>query len=106
MKVSIKQGTNTHTVLASLAALCIYAVLSCFVFAHRSSFSGQSYLGAHGDPTVFMWFLSWWPYAISNHLNPFTANVLWAPGGINLSWSTCIPLSPFYFGRLPRFGVQ
>jgi hypothetical protein len=84
-------GISEHTVLASLTALCVYTILSCLVFAHRSSFFGRSYLGIHGDPTVFMWFLSWWPYAITNHLNPFTTHVLWAPGGINLSWSTCIP---------------
>jgi hypothetical protein len=83
--------TSEHTVIASLTAVCAYTLLSCFVVAHRSFFSGQSYLGARGDPTMFMWFLSWWPYAISNHLNPFTTHVLWAPGGINLSWTTCIP---------------
>jgi hypothetical protein len=54
-------GISEHTVLASLTALCVYTILSCLVFAHRSSFSGRSYLGVHGDPTVFMWFLSWWP---------------------------------------------
>ena len=82
---------SEHTVLVSLAALCVYTILSCLFFAHCSSFSGRSYLGVHGDPAVFMWFISWWPYAISNHLNPFTTRVLWAPGGINLSWTICIP---------------
>src|SRR5713101_171704 len=82
---------SEHTVLVSLTALCVYTILSCLFFAHRSSFSGRSYLGVHGDPAVFMWFLSWWPYAISNHLNPFTTRVLWAPAGINLSWTICIP---------------
>src|SRR5258708_37497022 len=71
---------SEHTVLGSLTALCVYTILSCLFFAHCSSFSGRSYLGVHGDPAVFMSFLSWWTYAIRNYLSLFTTRVLWAPG--------------------------
>ena len=39
-----------------------------------------------------MWFLNWWPYAISHGLNPFWTSYLWEPLGANLLWTTSIPL--------------
>ncbi len=40
-----------------------------------------------------MWFLVWWPYAIAHRLNPFVTHAIYAPGGLNLGWSTTIPLA-------------
>ena len=36
--------------------------------------------------------LVWWPYAIAHHLNPFVTQLIFAPVGFNLTWSTSIPL--------------
>src|SRR5579875_1402771 len=44
------------------------------------------------DPGAHMWFLSWWPYALSHHINPFITKMVWAPSGYNLTWATSIPL--------------
>jgi hypothetical protein len=42
-----------------------------------------------------MWSFVWWPYALVQHLNPFLTEVVWAPKGINLAWTTAIPLPSF-----------
>lgn len=47
---------------------------------------------AGSDKTIAMWSLSWWPRAIARGIDPFAADVVWAPHGIDLAWATAIPL--------------
>jgi hypothetical protein len=77
-----------------LAALAIYLTLSLIIFGRALARNPNgSYVGLTADPSVYMWFLVWWPYAIAHRLNPFVTNLLWAPGGFNLTWTTGIPLA-------------
>jgi hypothetical protein len=77
-----------------LAALAIYLTLSLIIFGRGLARNPNgSYVGLTADPSVYMWFLVWWPYAIAHRLNPFVTNLLWAPGGFNLTWTTGIPLA-------------
>jgi hypothetical protein len=77
-----------------LAALAIYLTLSLIIFGRGLARNPSgSYVGLTADPSVYMWFLVWWPYAIAHRLNPFVTNLLWAPGGFNLTWTTGIPLA-------------
>ena len=77
-----------------LAALGIYAALSAIIFGRGlAADPGGSFVGLTADPSVYMWFLVWWPHAIGSGLNPFVTDVLWAPGGFNLTWTTGIPLA-------------
>jgi hypothetical protein len=77
-----------------LSVLAIYAALS-FAFIGRSVAGDLSsnYIGKSNDPTVYMWLLSWWPYAIAHRLNPIITHVVWAPAGFNMAWTTSIPLA-------------
>lgn len=77
-----------------LLPLCIYTAISVLVFARSllADFAG-SYIGHGSDPADFMWFLVWWPYAIAHRVNPFVTHAIYAPGGVNLAWSTAIPLA-------------
>ena len=77
-----------------LLTLAIYAVLS-FAFIGRSVAGDPSsrYIGRTNDPSVYMWLLSWWPYAIVHRLNPMITRAVWAPGGFDLAWTTCMPLA-------------
>lgn len=50
------------------------------------------YIGTGTDPPMMMWYLNWWPYAIAHRLNPLWTDMVWAPIGINLAWTTCVPL--------------
>jgi len=49
-------------------------------------------IGRDTDPGVHMWFFNWWRFAIAHRLNPFITDWVWAPLGINLAWTTCVPL--------------
>ncbi|HLW59767.1 MAG TPA: hypothetical protein VKV57_07550 [bacterium] len=52
----------------------------------------QYYLGRLGaDPTTFIWYMAWWPYALVHGLNPFMTHHIWAPTGIDLARTTSVP---------------
>lgn len=77
----------------SLVAFGIFLALAVLVFDR--GIIGQSasmYIGRETDPPTFMWFFKWWLYALTHHLNPFISYVVWAPRGINLAWTTFVPL--------------
>lgn len=86
-----------------LTAFIIYLVISIVYFGlpllgHLTT----NYIGNGNDPTMFMWWLYWWPYAVIHGLNPFITHAVWAPSGFNLAWSTGIPglsfiAAPFTF---------
>jgi len=71
----------------------------------------DAYIGVT-DPSFFIWCLVWWPYAITHHLNPFLTSVVWAPGFLNLTWTTGVPLTSLIawpvtakFGPIAAFNV-
>lgn len=88
------------------AAFAIYLTCSILVFGRTAlAHPAAAYLGVTEDPTVYIWFLAWWPYALAHHLNPFVTNLLWAPAGFNLTWTTGLPLAAFAAAPITaRFG--
>jgi len=76
-----------------LWALSIYAAISV-LFVDRALLGHLSdyYIGRETDPPMFMWYIRWWRYALDHRINPFLTDLLWAPLGINLAWTTCVPL--------------
>ncbi len=86
----------------TLAPLMLYTVFAVVwigrgVVAHPQT----RVLGdADRDKTILMWSFYWWPHAIAHGHDPFVANSVWAPHGVDLSWVTSSPtlalaLSPF-----------
>jgi hypothetical protein len=43
------------------------------------------------DKTILMWSFLWWPHAIAHLHDPFVANTIWVPHGVDLSWVTSSP---------------
>jgi hypothetical protein len=77
-----------------LVALAIYLALSMLIFGRGlAADPAGSFVGQTADPSVYMWFLVWWPYAIAHRINLFVTGLLWAPVGFNLAWTTGIPLA-------------
>ncbi len=77
-----------------LAALAIYLACSLIIFGRGLARNpAGSFVGLTADPSVYMWFLVWWPFAIVHRLNLFVTGLLWAPVGFNLTWTTGIPLA-------------
>ncbi len=82
----------------SIAALALYLAISVIFFGLPILLDlPQSFIGdglsprGYADATAMMWFLAWWPHALLNRLNPFMTTAVWAPKGVNLAWTTCIP---------------
>jgi hypothetical protein len=77
-----------------LLALGAYVALALILFgpqilAHPSS---RILAKASNDPELFVWMLRWWPHALAHGLNPLYTHVVYAPTGINLAWTTAIPV--------------
>ncbi len=88
-----------------LLALAIYQALAILWFGIPllNDFS-HSYIGIErsSDPPGYMWFLTWWPYALSHRLNPFITKLVWAPSGFNLTWAHCIALPALIAAPITR----
>jgi hypothetical protein len=85
------------------AALMLYLVLSMVFFARGVIHDfAAAHVAIGSDPSIFMWCLVWWPYAIANHLNPFFTDKIWVPSGFNVAWSTSIPLQSILTWPLTR----
>ena len=99
------QLDNTKSWASLALAFAIYQALAILWFG-TSVFSDFSHtcIGISGgtDPSVHMWFLVWWPYAIVHHLNPFITKVVWAPSGYNLMWATSIPFPALIAAPITR----
>jgi hypothetical protein len=79
---------------SNLGAGGLYIAFSVIFLGRRLIFDfGGSYVGRYADPTLFMWSISWWPYALSHRLNPILTHAIYAPVGTNLAWLTTVPLA-------------
>ena len=76
-----------------VAVFGLYLAIALIFFARGlPGHSGDYYVGYDTDPPQTMWFLNWWRFAIAHRLNPFITDWVWAPLGVNLTWTTFIPL--------------
>ena len=76
-----------------LAALAGYALLSLAVFGRGVLREGAgTVVGSYGsDQASFTWSLAWWPHAIEHGLHPLLTDLVYAPDGWNLAWTSSIP---------------
>ncbi len=74
-----------------LWALAIYLLLAAVFIWHGASLTHEL-SGEGADPYDSPWFLAWWPYALTHHLNPFFTRLVWYPTGVSLLWVTSVPL--------------
>jgi hypothetical protein len=75
----------------SAAALALYAALAAVLVWHGASLTREIW-GMGSDPMAFVWFLAWWPHALAAHINPLHTALVWQPLGVDLPWTTCVPL--------------
>src|SRR5579863_800443 len=89
-----------------LAAVLLYTALAAlFIGRALPGHLSTVHVGKSSDPSVYMWFFVWWPYAIAHHLNPFVTPLLWAPLGFNVTWTTGVPLAALAAAAVTtRFG--
>jgi hypothetical protein len=73
------------------AALLVYVLLSALFIWHGASLTHEL-SGIGSDPFDSTWFLAWWPYALTHHIDPFFTRLIWYPIGVSLLWVTSVPL--------------
>ena len=69
--------------------LLLYLVASLAFFSH--GIAPGLVFQPQGDSGAFIWFLNWWPFALSHHINPFVSFYVWSPIGFNMLWATSVP---------------
>jgi len=85
-------------------ACAIYLALSLFFFARGlvGHFSDR-YIGNGPDAGAHFWFIDWFAYALTHHVNVFLPRIVWAPTGVNLAGSTFVPLASFVAFPITHF---
>jgi hypothetical protein len=76
--------------LIDCVALLLYLMLSLAWFGTIGDYR-RIFLGIGTDPSAYIWFLNWWPWAISHGINPFISHYVWYPNGFNLTWAGSMP---------------
>ncbi len=70
----------------------LYLAISLILFARGLIGHPGYFIGRDTDPPQTMWFFNWWRFALAHGLNPVVTDFVWAPLGINLAWTTFVPL--------------
>ena len=86
-----------------LPVLAGYIALSFAFFGWRLlPHPGRLMLGQAGlhDPEINIWSFGWWPHAIGHWTNPFISHALYAPTGVNLTWTPSSPGLALVFSPL------
>src|SRR5215472_300620 len=78
--------------LQSLGAFAIYLAIAILLLDRGLIGHAGYYVGRDTDPPQTMWFFNWWRFCIAHRLNPFFTDLVWAPLGINLTWTTFVPV--------------
>jgi hypothetical protein len=77
---------------APVFALLTYTGIAFLYFGLRVVLRGDGAYVGHGvDPQIFIWSFGWWPHALLHGENPLVTHAIWAPSGLNLTWTTAVP---------------
>ena len=80
--------------MAGLAAFVVYLVSSAIIFGGSTlAHLGTEYIPRQdaSDSEFFRWALAWAPWAVAHGRNPLVTDVLHAPQGASLVWTTAVP---------------
>lgn len=87
--VRYRKGRRREGTLA-LGGYLLLAVL--FLGRHAVPDPTGGTLGQGPDVQTFLWGLRWWPHALEHGLNPLVTRLVWPPGGVDVLWTTTVPL--------------
>lgn len=80
--------------LKGVSAFAIYFALAALFFARGlGGRATTAYIGKGVDPPQLMWLMAWSSHALLHGLNPLFTDAIWAPYGLNLAWTTSMPLA-------------
>lgn len=76
-----------------LVALLLYMATALYAQQHALGKLSTGCACNGWDPSLFIWSLKWWPYAITHGVNPFSTHLLWAPKvAFDTASNTTVPL--------------
>jgi hypothetical protein len=77
---------------ADLLVLVAFVAISFALFGWQLlPHPGRNVFGYGHNPEIYVWSFAWWLHALAHGLNPFYSHYLYAPGGVNLSWTLTVP---------------
>jgi hypothetical protein len=76
-----------------LLAFALYLVVTFLFFGgHQISHPRHECLCENtSDPSISMWALRWWPWAIAHGANPFVSHLVFAPGSFDTASAATVP---------------
>jgi hypothetical protein len=87
-------GLRHRRSVAGLAAFMMYLAGSIAIWGiPEIAHLGSRYvaIARNGDVDVYRWFLGWTPWAIAHGQSPLHTSYVFAPNGIDLTWTTFVP---------------
>ena len=73
------------------AAVCLLFLAASWLFyAPPRAWPDLTYFGDGQDSLAFIWFLNWWPFALTHHLPLLFTHYVDYPTGVDLVWKMCI----------------
>lgn len=90
--VSSAPTTTRSNWRPSLLVLVSYLAMAVVYFGATWRDPAHRLIGSRGDPTLFVWYLRWIPWAVAHGHNPLFASYVNAPYGINVMWNTAMLL--------------
>src|SRR5579863_4251109 len=80
----------------SLGAFALYFALAVLLLDRGLAGHPGYFVGRDTDPPQTMWFFNWWRFSLTHGLNPFITDWVWSPLGINLAWTTFVPIPAWF----------
>src|SRR5579863_10122470 len=80
----------------SIAALALYFAIAVLLLDRGLIGHPGYFVGRDTDPPQTMWFFNWWRFSLTHGLNPFITDWVWSPLGINLAWTTFVPIPAWF----------
>ena len=77
--------------LSDGAVLAGYLLLSLAFCARGADWRHGLLASSGGDAWSFVWFLNWWPWALSHGQDVLHSAFVYAPNGYDLPWATSVP---------------
>jgi len=91
LKNEEKNINKVYLVLKFSLPFILYLIIDLIYFFNWHKFIALSIFNPSGDPLSYIWYLNWWPWAITRGLNPFITHYIWAPSGENLIFTNLFP---------------
>ena len=89
----IEASRTVHPSLAALGAFLLYLAASIVIWGRPvlAHFTSRYVAGDRGDPDFYRWALAWTPWALSHHQSILFTDRVFAPQGVDLTWTALIP---------------